>query len=358
MKRIIAMLMALYMAFAMAGCGAGTPNETPAAEDTAAPVSESAEPSEAPEETPAGETEDEELSLTQTEWYDEVPYESWSQFEQLESPVGFFDVYKMPGDVYAIVSSGHWELDICYLVIGEERAALVDTGLGLADIKAVVDSLTELPVTVLLTHSHWDHVGGAYAFDDVWCYEGEACVDIVTNGTEHDVFSYELEDGLIAREISGDIDLNTYAIRPAKVTGTIADGDVINLGGRELKAIYTPGHTGDSLCLVDEENGLLFTGDTYYPDWLYAWCDDSDVVTYSESVRKIMDAIKDMDIQWMYTGHNEVVEGSDILGEIADDLESIVSGEADDYTIGEEGYRYYSFPHDVVIITPDEEIAA
>lgn len=347
MKQKIAMFLILCMVLAMAGCSqTGTPQ--PAGDASPLPVSEPTE-TDAADETP---------SLTQMDWYDELPYESWAQFRQIESPVEFFDVYEMPGNVYAIVSNGHWELDICYLILGKDRAMLVDTGLGLADIQTVVNSLTELPVTVLLTHSHWDHVGGAYAFDDVWCFESEKCVDTVENGTEHDVFSYELEDGLVARPISEDIDLSTYSIRPAQVTGTVADGDVIDLGGRKLKVIYTPVHTADSICLVDEENGLLFTGDTYYPSSLYAWCDDSDVVTYSNSIRKIVDSIENIDIQWMYTGHNEVVEGSTRLKEVAYDLDSIVNGEADNYTIGEEGYRYYSFPNGIVIITLDEDAAA
>lgn len=301
--------------------------------------------------------EEENSSLTQADWYEEIPHESWSQFEQVESPVEFFDVYKMPGDVYAIVNNGQWEDNVCYLVLGQEKAALVDTGMGLADIKTVVDSLTDLPVQVVLTHSHWDHIGGAYEFEDVWCYNNEACVRTVTEGIDHDTFAYELADGMIARPIDEDIDLDTYSIRPATVTGTLNDGDTIDLGSRELQVIYTPGHTADSICLLDKDNGLLFTGDTYYPDWLYAWCDDSDVTTYSQSMNKLMSAVDGLDIKWLYTGHNEVQEGTEVISEVAADLQTIVDGTATDYEIGDEGYRYYHFDNDIVIITLDEDVA-
>lgn len=353
-KKRIALIMSLMLAAAsFTGCSSTSqsPEDNPPVGSSVTSVIE-AEPGQETETN--GDTQS--SSLTSEDWYENIPYESWLQFEQVDSPVSFFDVYDLPGDVYAIVSNGQWELDVCYLILGSDRALLFDTGLGLADIHAVVDQLTDLPVTVLLSHSHWDHIGGAYAFDDVWCYNNEACIDTITSGIPHDVFSYELEEGMIAREISADIDLETYSIRPAKVTGTVDDNDTIDLGNRTLQVVYTPGHTADSICLIDADNGLLFTGDTYYPDDLYAWCDDSDVATYADSLHKLVNEIEGIQIHWMYTGHTEVVEGTTVLLEVTADLESIVSGEMTDYVIGEEGYRYYYFPNDICIITLDEDV--
>lgn len=355
-QKMIAFILSLMLAAALfTGCGSSSqPSEDNTSTESS--VTSVMETGPGQEMETSGDTQS--SSLTSEDWYENIPYESWLQFEQVDSPVSFFDVYDLPGDVYAIVSNGQWELDVCYLILGSSRALLFDTGLGLADIHTVVDQLTDLPVTVLLSHSHWDHIGGAYAFDDVWCYNSEPCIDTITSGISHDVFSYELEEGMIAREISSDIDLETYSIRPANVTGTVEDGDKIDLGNRALQVVYTPGHTADSICLIDAENGLLFTGDTYYPDDLYAWCDDSDVTTYAESLQKLTEEIDDIQIDWMYTGHNEVLEGTTVLQEVTDDLESIVNGETTNYEIGEEGYRYYYFPNDICIITLDEDVSA
>ena len=63
-------------------------------------------------------------------------------------------------DTFAISEYRHWEETHCYLLCGTKKAILIDTGLGVANIKKVVDSLTSLPVTAITTHIHWDHIGG------------------------------------------------------------------------------------------------------------------------------------------------------------------------------------------------------
>ncbi len=75
-------------------------------------------------------------------------------------PEPWFTVERVDADTYAVSEYRHWEEPHCYLLLGRERAALIDTGLGVGDIRAVVERLTDLPVTVLTTHVHWDHIGG------------------------------------------------------------------------------------------------------------------------------------------------------------------------------------------------------
>ena len=72
----------------------------------------------------------------------------------------WFTVEKIDEDTYAISEYQHWEETHCYLLCGTKRALLIDTGLGVANIKEVVDKLTMLPIFVVTTHVHWDHIGG------------------------------------------------------------------------------------------------------------------------------------------------------------------------------------------------------
>ena len=72
----------------------------------------------------------------------------------------WFTVEKIDARTFAISEYKHWEETHCYLLCGTERAVLIDTGLGVANIKNVVDDLTDLPVSVITTHVHWDHIGG------------------------------------------------------------------------------------------------------------------------------------------------------------------------------------------------------
>lgn len=76
-------------------------------------------------------------------------------------------------DTFAISEYKHWEEMHCYLLCGTEKVILIDTGLGVANIKNIVDSLTALLVVVVTTHVHWDHIGGHKYFEDIAVHEAE-----------------------------------------------------------------------------------------------------------------------------------------------------------------------------------------
>ena len=84
---------------------------------------------------------------------------------------GWFTIEKIDTQTFAISEYQHYEETHCYLLCGQNKAALIDTGLGVSNIKRVVDSLTTLPVTVLTTHVHWDHIGGHGFFDRIAVHE-------------------------------------------------------------------------------------------------------------------------------------------------------------------------------------------
>jgi glyoxylase-like metal-dependent hydrolase (beta-lactamase superfamily II) len=150
-----------------------------------------------------------------------------------------------------------------YLITGERRAVLFDSGLGIGDIAAAVRRLTPLPVTVVNSHSHWDHVGGNPLFGDVRVHPAGV------PGLREEV---ALPD--IGRALAG-LELRPtpvpHRVGPSSPTGTVAEGDSLDLGGRRLRVLYTPGHSPDSVCLLDEAGGLLFTGDAAYEGtlWLF-----------------------------------------------------------------------------------------
>jgi len=72
----------------------------------------------------------------------------------------WFAVEEIDNDTFAISEYRHWEETHCYLLLGTESAILIDTGLGISNIRNIVDHLTSLPVMVVTTHVHWDHIGG------------------------------------------------------------------------------------------------------------------------------------------------------------------------------------------------------
>lgn len=85
----------------------------------------------------------------------------------------WFTVEAIDEDTFAISEYKHWEETHCYLICGTEKVVLIDTGLGIGNIKTVVDSLTPLPVMAVTTHVHWDHIGGHKYFENIAVHEAE-----------------------------------------------------------------------------------------------------------------------------------------------------------------------------------------
>ena len=101
------------------------------------------------------------------EWWRVHPRPIYSSLEKVGTYQEWFDVYRLAEGTYAIYEPNQFEEAISYLVLGTDRGVLIDAGTGIGDIRAVVEELTDLPVASLLTHEHYDHVGGAYRFDEI-----------------------------------------------------------------------------------------------------------------------------------------------------------------------------------------------
>ena len=78
----------------------------------------------------------------------------------------WFTIETIAPDTFALSEYRHWEETHCYLLLGTERALLIDTGLGVSDSRRAVDGLTALPVLAVTTHAHWDHIGGHRHFEN------------------------------------------------------------------------------------------------------------------------------------------------------------------------------------------------
>lgn len=163
----------------------------------------------------------------------------------------------------AISEYGHWEKVRSFLLIGQKEALLIDTGLGIGSIKEVVDRLTDLPVRVVLTHVHWDHIGGVGEFDNCyvhpldqeWLEEGIPIWDTASVRKE---LMKELSQPLPA-----DFDINRFELFRGRPTGQLLDGMAIDLGERKVRVIHTPGHSPGHVSFIDD-NGYLFPGDCLY----------------------------------------------------------------------------------------------
>jgi len=220
------------------------------------------------------------------EWCRQLPRPEYKKLVRLSTPDPWFEVYSVRPGVLAIYEPMQAEEVISYLILGKKRALLFDTGMGISDMKKLVQNLTTLPVSVLNSHTHNDHVGDNWQFDDIYAMDTDF-TRANAKGSKEDAQAEIKPDQLCAPLPSG-FDPNNYATRPFKITHWLRGGDTIDLGGRVLKVIATPGHTPDSIALLDQARGLLFTGDTYYPGLIYLYRPETNLNAYEASLKKMI----------------------------------------------------------------------
>ena len=219
------------------------------------------------------------------DWCKQLPRPQYKTLERVPSADPWFEVYKVAPGVFAIYEPHQFEEAISFLILGDKRAVLFDTGLGIGDIKRVVTSLTPLQVTVLNSHTHNDHVGDNWEFDEIYGMDTDF-TRANAKGSAADAQT-ELAPGSVCGQLPADFDAKSYATRPFHITHVIHDGDTVDLGGRILEIISTPGHTPDEICLLDRKNGLLFTGDNFYPGPIWLYRPETDLDAYVQSIARL-----------------------------------------------------------------------
>jgi glyoxylase-like metal-dependent hydrolase (beta-lactamase superfamily II) len=225
------------------------------------------------------------LQAEKPEWCRNLPRPAYQKLERISVPDPWFEVYRIRPGVFAIYEPHQFEEVISYLIVGSRRALLFDTGMGISDISKVAGRLTSLPVSVLNSHTHNDHVGDNWRFNSVYGMD-TAFTRENASGSTADAQA-ELAPDQVCGELPAGFNARSYATRPFHITHWLHDGDTIDLGGRALRVIATPGHTPDSIALLDAGNGLLFTGDTYYAGPIYLYRPETDLDAYIASVRKM-----------------------------------------------------------------------
>lgn len=233
----------------------------------------------------------------------------------------WFTVQKIDDITYAISEYGHWEKVHSFLLIGSNQAALIDTSLGIDNIKKIVDQLTTLPIVVITTHAHWDHIGSHRQFDHIMVHEQE--VSWLLNGTPGLPVEQIRKD--IARDITKPVPetFNPSTFVPYRGNSqhihALQDGNVIDIGDRELVVYHTPGHSPGHIIIYDKTTQYLFTGDLLYIGTpIYAFYPTTDPVLLVNSLEKMLSIAKHVSV--VFGSHNQV--GIDVA--IFDDVKVAV----------------------------------
>jgi hydroxyacylglutathione hydrolase len=189
---------------------------------------------------------------------------------------GYWRVQKIALDTYAIGEPQDDPDNYEYLLVGKTRALLIDAGATRRDIHPALATLTQLPVTVIPTHLHNDHTNGLRNFNSIALIDLPETRSLVRDGKVH-LRRYQYLDAENAEQ------------SPVfQVTEWVGPDSYIDLGGRRVQVVWTPGHTTTSISVHDPATNELFTGDLICPNTLYGFLPDSSLSAYEASADRLL----------------------------------------------------------------------
>lgn len=262
------------------------------------------------------------LAQSTPDWCRALPHPEYKKLQRVQVSDPWFEVYKVAQAVFAIYEPHQFEEVISYLIVGDQRALLFDTGMGISDIKKVTAELTPLPIVVLNSHTHNDHVGGNWEFQTVYGMD-TSFTRANARGSRADAQA-ELAAGQVCGHLPKGFDAKSYATRPWKISKFVHDGEWIDLGGRSLEVLATPGHTPDAISLFDRGNALLFTGDTYYPAPIWLFRPETDLAAYDASIKRL--ARLEPQVKLVLGAHNIPVASPSVLPQLVTAFEVVRGG--------------------------------
>jgi len=196
----------------------------------------------------------------------------------------WFDVNYINPKTYSFVEAQSSQYNVSYLLIGNSRAIMFDTGSGENQpvngfkIKPIIDQLTQLPTTLLLSHFHFDHNQNISEFSTI------AFPDLPflrQSVTANDIYNFTAED-LFLGDYPSQVQINEWY--PVNTD--------IDLGNRIIQLVNIPGHTNESVAIIDKTNKMAFLGDYLYNGALFLF-DNNDLTAYKESVDYLISILND-----------------------------------------------------------------
>jgi glyoxylase-like metal-dependent hydrolase (beta-lactamase superfamily II) len=275
--------------------------------------------------------------------FDQTPLPAWiGRFEkvQINPEDAWYEVFKLMDGIYAIFEPYNIQMVISYLIVGENRAMLFDTGMGISPINRVVKQLTDKPIFVVISHSHFDHIGGAHLFSEVWAVDEPNARRNAAGAANKYLQLYSPPDTFLESHIPAGFDPSAYKINKYTPSNFLVNRLRFDLGGRILEIYFAPGHSPDSIVMFDRTNRLLWTGDTFYVGQLFAYLEDANMHAYTQTAA-VLGVLADY-VDYLLPSHNTTLEPSSWLVKMASAFIAISEGEDIPHE-DKPDYREYQF---------------
>ncbi len=250
--------------------------------------------------------------------------QEYSALKEIPTSRKWFKVYDVGDSVYAIYEPYSFQEAISYLILGRQKALLFDTGNGIDTISQLVKELTRLPIMVLNSHTHYDHIGGNADFENVLAMDTAYTQENAENGWSHNRVRGEVTTEAICLGKIPGFDTAKYSIRPFAIREKIKNHHVVDLGARKLEVLSSPGHTPDAIALLDKNHGLLWTGDMFYEATIWLFFPGTDLDAYEKSIGRFADLAPSL--KKVHPAHNFPVADPVRLTELNQAFKDIKSG--------------------------------
>lgn len=290
-------------------------------------------------------------NLADTDWCNHPLRESLRKLPEIKTSGNWFRVYRAGKNVIAIVEPYNFEEVISYLILGKTKAILFDTGIGVDSISTLVKQLTDLPVTVLNSHTHFDHMGGNHEFASISALNNSYTIQNAKKGWSHDVIKDEVTQAACCLQRLRNFDTSQYAVQPFTISQFVKNGDEIDIGDRKLKIITVPGHTPDAIALLDKTNGYIWAGDTFYEGPIYLFAKGTDLAAYEKSISILADMAPQL--KKVFPAHNNPVCPPERLTELKDNFSKMKTGKMK-HTDAGDNKLLFEFPHFSFLIAEDQ----
>ena len=211
---------------------------------------------------------------------------------------------------------------ICYLIEGRDYALLIDSIIGLGNLKAFCETLTDKPVRLVNTHAHSDHVGGNFHFDECWMHHRDigffqTCIGVKKEQLIEMAKQTALPEYRDLIEPDGSFaDWNPMKVYP------LYDGDVFDLGDRTVEVVEVGGHNAGSIVLIDHKTRIAYTGDACNGNTLLEFDNSLPVISYMRNLLHLKEHQQEFDR--MYGGH-EIFDAS-LVDEAIETVAKVVAG--------------------------------
>ena len=231
----------------------------------------------------------------------------------------WFERRKLSDDVTLI-----WEPHVVPLlrcniwhIKGRDRDLMIDTGIGVVSLREFAHDILDKPVSAVATHAHIDHIGNHHEFDECIVHRLEAeglrqpSGQSTLAGPEFDpsniatlrippIAGYDISGPMLTALPDSDFDLQSFAIKPAKIGRIVDEGDVIDLGDRVFEVMHLPGHSPGGIGLWEKKTQTLFSGDAIYDGPLLDTLHHSNILNYITT----MERLRELPVRTVHAGHD------------------------------------------------------